>query len=182
MRLACVLAGHKAGLFLEFAHDAARYVDRAVPDVVEVGRSGRKIDAPGVRRVLAHLAEHEGAVGAAERAHTKTVEHGSVGKAPVAPRQKACEIGFEIAGAEAIPGKHRVAPEQDAAVPQGGLFALLVGEMRRDLSAPRFGKRPRPRFDNEVEHTDAMNDRRLGVTHRLTSLDITPILPSPYFA
>src|SRR5215207_5955757 len=102
MRLACVFAGRQPGLFLEFARDAARYVDRAVPDVVEIGRSGREIDTPGVRRVLAHLAEHEGAVGAAERAHAEAVEHAWVRKAPVAPSQKTCEIGFEIAGAAAI--------------------------------------------------------------------------------
>src|SRR5437899_407201 len=132
MRLARVFAGREPGLFLEFARNAAGYVDRAVPDVVEVGGAGRKIDASGVRRVLAHLAKYESAVGAAERAHAKTVEHGRIGETPVAPGQKTCEISFEIAGAEAVSGKHRVAPEQDATVPQRGLFALLVGEMRRD--------------------------------------------------
>src|SRR6476661_3587038 len=54
--------------------------------------------------------------------------------------------------------------------------------MRHDLGAPRFGKRPRPRFDDEVERTDAMNDRRHRATHRLTSLDFTPVLSRSYFA
>src|SRR5882757_68086 len=181
MRLALIFSGRKAGLFLEFARDAARNIERAVPDVVEVGRSGGKIDAPRVRRMLAHLAEHKRAVGAKKRAHAKTVEHGRIGKTPVAPGQKTCKISFEIAGAQAVTCKHRVAPEQDAAVKQRRPFALLVGKMRIDLGAARFGKRPHPRFDNEVEHTDAMNDQRFSVTHRLTSPDFTPILPSSYF-
>ena len=47
-----IVAGREPGLLLELAHDAAGYVDRAVPDVVEIGRAGRKIDAPGVGGVL----------------------------------------------------------------------------------------------------------------------------------
>ena len=102
MRLARVVAGRKTGLLLELARDAAGYVDRAAPDVVEIGRAGRKIDAPGIGGVLAHFAEHEGAVGAAQRAHPEAVEHVPVRKAPVAPGQEAGEIGLEIAGAEAV--------------------------------------------------------------------------------
>jgi hypothetical protein len=182
MRLALVFAGCEPGFFLELARDAAWNIDRAVPDVVEVGRTGWKIDAPGVRRVLAHFTEHEGAVGAAQRAHAEAVEHARVGKAPVAPGQETCEIGFEIAGAEAVAGKYRVASKQDAAVPHRRLFALLIGEMPRDLGAPRFGKRPRPRLDDEVERADAMNDRRCRTTHRPTSLAITPTLSGLHFA
>src|SRR5207344_2784343 len=104
----------------------------------------RKIDAPGIGGVLAHLAEHEGAIAAAECAHAKAVEHAWIRKAPVAPCQKAREIGLEIAGAEAVAGKHRVAREQHATVPERGLFALLVSKIRRYLRSPRFGERPRP--------------------------------------
>ena len=117
----------------------------------------------------------------ARRSAPKPLNTDRVGKTPVAPGQKACEIGFEIAGAEAVACKHRVAPEQDAAVQQRGPFALLVGEMRIDLGAARFGKRPRPCFDDEVERADAMNDQRFRVAHRLTSPDFTAILPRPYF-
>src|SRR6185312_14751199 len=159
MRLALVFARRKAGLLLELSRDAAGNVHRAVPDVVEVGRTGWKINVSGGRRMLAHLAEHEGAIGAVERAHAEAVEDGSVWKAPVAPGQKTCEIGFEIAGAEAVSGKHRIAPEQDAAIPQRGLFALLDGEMRRDLRAPRFGKRPREWLYGKVKRGDSINDR-----------------------
>ncbi len=52
---------------------------------------------PALEVWLAHLAEHERAVGAAQRAHPETVEHVLVGKAPVAPGQEAGKIGLEIA-------------------------------------------------------------------------------------
>ena len=94
---------------------------------------------PAFDGVLAHLAEHEGAVGAAQRAHAEAVEHGLVGKAPVAPGQEAREISLEIAGAETVACKHRVAPEQDAAVPHRRPFALLArrNAHRSPRGAPR---------------------------------------------
>ena len=68
-------AGSKPGLFLEFAHDAAGYVEHLAV------RSG----VPDGNRCVRGspcwpIAEHEGAVGAAQRAHAKTVEHIGVGK------------------------------------------------------------------------------------------------------
>src|SRR5712671_3102397 len=93
---------------------------------------------------MAHFAQHERAVAAAQRAHPEAVEHAAVRKAPVAPGQEACEIGVEIAGAEAIPGEDRIARQQNAPIPDFRFLALLDREMRLDLGAPLVGERPRP--------------------------------------
>ena len=133
---------------------------RAAPDIVEIGRAGGKVDAPGVGGVRAHLAEHEGAVGGTQRAHAKAVEHVAVGKAPVAPGEEARKIRLEIIGAEAITGKARIARQQHPAVPQLRLLALRVGKMRRYLGAPRLGERPGPRRHPQIERGDAMKIRK----------------------
>src|SRR6202171_4564297 len=99
---------------------------------MEVSRSRWKVDAPGICGMLAHFAQHECAVGAAQRAHPEAVEHALVGKTPIAPRQEACEIDVGISGAEAVAGENRVARQQDAPVPDFRLLALLDGEMRID--------------------------------------------------
>ena len=88
----------------------------------------RAYTTAGVRAVP--LAEKEGAVGGAQRAHAKAVEHVRVGMAPVAPGQETCEIGFEIASGEARPLEGRIAREQHAAVPDSRLLALLLGKVR----------------------------------------------------
>src|SRR5258705_9314967 len=100
MRAGSIIRRRQPGLLLDLAGDAARHIDRALPDVVEVGRTRREVDPPGIRGVLAHLTEYERAVGAAQRAHAKAVEHIFVGATPVAPRQEPGKIGFEIPGAE----------------------------------------------------------------------------------
>src|SRR4051812_10757645 len=105
----------------------------------------------------AHLAEHEGAVAAAERAHAEAVEHARIGKAPVAPRDEAGKIGLEIAGAEPIVGEYRIASEQHAAIPQRRPFAPQLRKMRVDLRAAFVGERPCPWLDREIERADAMN-------------------------
>src|SRR3954471_2881101 len=96
VRLAAVVAGHQTGLRLEFAHHTAGYIKRAIPDIVEIGRAGWKIDASSIGGVASHLTEHEGAIGAAQRAHPETVKHAIIRKTPVAPRQEAGEISLEI--------------------------------------------------------------------------------------
>ena len=116
---------------------------------------------PALDGVLAHLAEHEGAVGAAQRAHAEAVEHAAVGKAPVAPGQKACEIGLEIAGAEA--GRRRIPDCARAGRGRSTAPAFRAAGSAKcavDLGAARFGERPRPGLDSEIERGDAMNDRR----------------------
>src|SRR5689334_19219801 len=109
--------------------------------------------------MLAHFAKEKNAIGATQRAHPEAVEYAWVGKAPVAPCQEAREIGIEIAGAEALCSEYRIAPQQDAAVPDR-LVALFGGEMRCDLRAPFIGKRPSPGLETQIERADAMNDRK----------------------
>ena len=108
--------------------------------------------------MLAHFAEHERAVGAAQRAHPETVEHALVGKTPVAPGQEACEIGLEITGAETALGEVGIAPQQDASIPDSRLVTLLNRKMRVDIGAPRFGEAPRPWLHTQIKLRDAMND------------------------
>src|SRR6266702_198146 len=48
MRFRAVIRRRKAGLLLDLARDAALDIEHLAPDVVEIGRAGRKIDAPGV--------------------------------------------------------------------------------------------------------------------------------------
>ena len=131
-----IIRRRQAGLFFDLARNAAGDIDDSIPEVIEIGRSGRKIDSSGVRSVRGHLAEHECAVGAAQRAHAKPIEDAVVGKAPVAPRQKACKIGLEIIGAKTFPGENRIAPQQNLAVPEFWLLGLLLRKMRVDLGAP----------------------------------------------
>ena len=107
--------------------------------------------------MMAHFAQHERAVGAAQRAHAEAVEHAPVRKAPVAPCQEISEIGIEITGAEAIPGEVRVAPQQNPPIPDFRFLALLHREMRIDVGAPLVGEWPRPRTDIQIERGDAMN-------------------------
>ena len=159
MGFGAVVRSGKAGFLLDLAGDAAFDVEPIAADVIEIGRAGGEIDATGVRGMLAHLAEHKRAVAAAQRAHAEAVEHAAVRKAPVAPGQEAGEIGLEIVGAETPGGKHRMAAEQNMAVPELRPLALLGREMRVDLGAPSSRERPRLRTHLEIERRDAMNDR-----------------------
>src|SRR5260221_104377 len=139
---------------------AACYVAGAAAEVGEVGRARRKIDTPGIRGMLAHFAQYERAVGTAQRAHSEAVEHAPIRKAPVAPCQEACEIGVEIAGAEAVASENRIACQQNPPIPDFRFLALLDREMRLDLSSPLFGERPRPRAYVQIKSVDAMNRDR----------------------
>src|SRR6185437_5775627 len=138
-------------LFLDLAGDAAFDVEPVAADVIAIGRAGGEIDATGVRGVLAHLAEHERAVAAAQRAHAEAVEHAAVRKAPVPPGQEAREIGLEIIRAETPGGEHRIAAEQNMAVPELRPLALLGREMGVDLGAPLVRERPRLWTHPEIE-------------------------------
>ena len=160
MGFGAVVRGGEAGFFLDLAGDAAFDVEPVAADVIAIGRARGEIDATGVRGMLAHLAEHKRAVAAAQRAHAEAVEHAAVRKAPVPPGQEAREIGLEIIGAETPGGEHRIAAEQNTAVPELRPLALLGGEMRVDLGAPSVRERPRLRTHLEIERRDAMNDRR----------------------
>ena len=64
------------------------------------GVPAAKVDLPRGRRVRAHHAEQERAIGGAQRRHRKAVAHRLVGKVPVAPRDEAREIGFQIGAAQ----------------------------------------------------------------------------------
>src|ERR1700730_13573878 len=107
-----------------------------------------------------HLAERERAVVAAQRAHSETVEHAVVGKVPVAPCQKAGEIGLEIVGAEAIPAEDRITAQQNPAVPELRLLYLLQRKMDVDVGAALNRERPRPPTAFQIELCDAMNGDR----------------------
>src|SRR6478735_5936087 len=159
VRVAPTVARLEPGLLLELPYNAAWDINRTIPDVVEIGRARRKINAPGIGGVRAHFAHHERTIGTAQRAHPGTVEDILVGEAPVAPRQEACEIGLEVTGAETLAGEDRLAPEQHAAVPQFRPLALLQREMRGDVRAPFLRERPRPWLHGQVKRRDAMNDR-----------------------
>src|SRR5207248_10540778 len=87
----------------------------------------------------------------------------------VAPGQEAGKIGLEIRRRESRAGKYRMAPNQDATVPQLGPGALLVGKLRRNLRVPRLGVRPRPWLHRQIKRGDAMNDRRRHSVNRLSS-------------
>src|SRR4051794_11850846 len=157
MPVGAVVRRHEPGFFLGFPSDAAGNVDRAIPDVVGVRRSRRKVNAPGIRRVRAHLAQHEGAVAGAKRAHAKSVEHVLVGKPPIAPRQEAGKISFEIFGAEAFAGKTGTARQQHAAIPDLRFLALLAGEMRVNVGTASFGERPPKGADLQVKPRDPLD-------------------------
>src|ERR1700722_19972348 len=73
-----VIRRRQPGFFLDFTRHAAGNIDRAVAQIVEIGRSGRKINPPGIGGMLTHFTHHEGAVGATQRAHAKTIERGSL--------------------------------------------------------------------------------------------------------
>src|SRR5258706_7811369 len=157
MRARPIIGRRQAGFLLDLARDAACYIDRAAAEVVEVGRARRKIDAPGIRGMLAHFAQYERAVRAAQRAHSEAVEHAPVRKAPVGPCQKACEISVEITGAEAVASENRIACQQNPPIPDFRFLALLDREMRLDFGAPLVGERPRPRADVQIKRGNAMN-------------------------
>jgi hypothetical protein len=107
-----------------------------------------------------HFAQHEHAVASAQRAHPESIEHALVRKTPVAPCQKAREIRLEVVGAEAIAAEHRVAAQQDPAVPEFWLLGLLTREMRIDIGTALKRERPRPRAAFQIEPRDAMNGER----------------------
>src|SRR5258708_13777886 len=157
IRTGAIIRWCEAGLLLDFTGEDASDIERAVHEVGERGRSRWKIDAAGIRGVLAHFAQDERAIRTTQRAHAKTVEHFPVRKAPVAPRQEACEIGLEITGAKALSGEDRIARQQDAAVPDR-LLALFFRKMRIDVGAPRVGERPRVGAETQIQFGDAMND------------------------
>src|SRR5579863_1668453 len=162
VRVHGVIGRIEAGFLGDLTHDTAGKIEPAVPDIVGIGRAGRKIDAARIRGVRAHFAEQERAVGRAQRAHAKAVENGRVGKVPIAPRQKIRKIRLEEIGAEVIAGMNCVAAKQDAAVPEFRLLALLGGKMRVDLAATLGRERPGKRPDLQIKRRDAMN---LGWDH-----------------
>src|ERR1700722_7863723 len=108
VRVHGVIGRIEAGFLGDLAHDAAGEIEPAVPDIVGIGRAGRKIDAPGVGGVAAHFAEQERAVGRFDRAHAKTVEDACVGKTPIAPRQKTRKVRLEEVGAKIVAGAYRI--------------------------------------------------------------------------
>src|SRR5262249_50310772 len=118
-----------------------------------------------IRGARGHLAQHESAVGSAQRAHAEAIEDLAVRKTPVAPGEEACEIGFEIAQRQPPAGEVGVAAEQHAAVPEAGLLMLLRGEMRVDLGASFMLERPRPLFQFQVERGDAVDEPLHVATH-----------------
>src|SRR3954452_16187822 len=110
--------------------------------------------------VSGHLAEHEHAVAAAQRAHAESVEYAFVRKTPVAPCQKAGEIRLEIVGAETIAAEHGIAAQQDPPIPDFWLLRLLMRKMRGDVGTPFSRERPGPRPILQIELHDAMNGER----------------------
>jgi len=150
----------ETSLLENLADDAARDVNRAVPDIVGIVRAGRKVDATRIGGVRRHFAEHERAVGRAQRTHAEAIEHVAVRKSPVAPRQEACEVGLEIFGREAVIGKNGTVPDQDSPVPEFWPFALSLGKMRLDFAAASFRERPGKRPHRKIERRDAVNDGR----------------------
>src|SRR5947209_7549602 len=107
-----------------------------------------------------HLAQHEYAVAAAQRAHAESVEYAFVRKIPVAPCQKGRKIGLEIGGAEAFAAEERIAAQQNPAVPEFWLRGLLTCEMRIDFGAALDRERPGPRTAFQIEPRYAMNGER----------------------
>src|SRR6185437_17088776 len=159
MRFGDVIGRGQAGFLLKLSLDAAGDVEDITSDIVRIGCARREIDAARTRSVLGHLAEHKSTVDGAQRAHAEAVEDLAVGKAPIAPGEEACEIGFEIAGCQPPAREVGVAAEQYAAVPDLGLLAPHLGKMRVDLGAPFSFERPRPLFDLQVKRRDAVDDR-----------------------
>ena len=159
MRIGDVISRAQPGFLLQLPLDAAGEVEDIARDVIGIGRAGGEIDAPGVRRMGRHLAEHKGTVGGAQRTHAEAVEDAAVRKAPVAPGQQAGEVGFEIAGGQPAIRKVRIAGKQHAAVPDFRPLAPSLREMRVDLGAPSLRERPRPGFHLQIERRDVVDDR-----------------------
>src|SRR5580704_2953974 len=123
-------------------------------DITRIGRAAGKIDQAGIGGMLAHPPQNKGAVGGAERAHAKTVVHRGVGEIPIAPSDKACEIGVEI-GAAKNPARDREAMQQQhAAVPQLRLVALQLREVFVDAGTPLQREWPSGRRKGELEPLD----------------------------
>ena len=129
-------------------------------------RAGRKIDLAGIGGMGAHHAEQEGAIRAlAARPCAKQFRIAAVGKAPVAPRHEAREIGLEIRPAQRR--RRSIATrrmQQDAAVPQRRLGARSFVEMRIDLGAPLVA---RTRHGRAARSADRAARRCGDVNHRV---------------
>src|ERR1700751_3551204 len=160
MRRGAIVGGRQPRLLLDLAHHAAGDIEPVTADIVQIGRAGRKINAAGVGGVRRHLAEHEGAIRAAQRAHAEAVEDLAIRTTPIAPGEETGEIGLEITRGKMRAFERKRATEQDAAIPEVRLFALLFGKMRRDLVAARLHKRPGPGRYGKVQRLDAVNRRR----------------------
>ena len=77
------------------AHDAAIEIDASADRVVRFRRPGRKIDAPGIRRMHPHFAEEKSAVRRAQRALRETIEHLLVGKAKIPLGDERLEVDLK---------------------------------------------------------------------------------------
>src|SRR5438309_4907633 len=66
VRTRSIVAGSQAGLLLYLPRHVTGDVNRAVPDVVAIGRSRREVDAASIRGMSAHFAQDERAIGAAQ--------------------------------------------------------------------------------------------------------------------
>ena len=99
----------------------------------------------------AHDAEHEPAVAAAQRSHGKTVLHAGVRGIPLAPRQHAGKVGFEIGAMEHGLPDLVLMQHQHAAVPERRVGSPQRVEMRGDLGPPLVLERPRSRCQCQFE-------------------------------
>ena len=79
----------------EFSNDAAAEIDRLAADVAAVRRAAGKIQLPGAGMARPHFAEQEGAVARAQRRHREAIIDLAVGKAEIAPGEKAREARLE---------------------------------------------------------------------------------------
>jgi len=153
-RLGTNRLGRKPGLLRKLAQHAALEIDAFADHVVGIRRAADEIHFSGVGGVAGHDAEHEGAVGGAQRTHREAIAHALVGKAPVAPCQKAGEIGFQICAAEHAVGDGERLQQQNPAVPQFGLAAPQFREIAIDLVPTLGRKRPRRPGEPQLEPLD----------------------------
>ncbi len=89
------LIGADPGLLEQFPARACLEIDPVAEDVARIRGAGGKVDLPGVERMLRHLAEQEGAVGAAEGGHRKAIVDGFAGLAEFVPGEKVGVIRLE---------------------------------------------------------------------------------------
>src|SRR5665213_2890069 len=99
-------------------------IDLAIHDVVGVGGPARKINAAGLRRMLAHDAEQERAVGADNGGSTKAIMHAHGRAPPSAPGGEARIVGFQVGAAKPAVCQRLAVQHQNAAVPYRRDLAL----------------------------------------------------------